>query len=422
MKRSYVTTAMSFMLAGSALLAACGGEAGTDQADAIGALQEAYAIADYERPEDLVASASRRLADNITAADIGRDFGVPDSKIPYPDTYWPFVDEGTDARWNPTAADARSPIEKFMAITRPSSLAKAKAWEHTNHGAGVPEVADWFGHCPGWTGASMANAPILHAVFAKSNGAGGITSCTEGQAGCVRFEIGDVNALMAEVYNDGDYAFIGARCDTSPAEIPRDASGRVTKDGCRGVNAGSLLVVASTLMKQAHLPFAIDAQTPTNTDQIWNQPAYRYHVYDFQPLTEAQAANLVAHGTKTGAETRYRWNADAHGFAFVDLGLKWVTEHGPNRTTYSGSRSTRETRVMAVIELSADASNPSATILGGEYLDIARTSSNRLTVPPFLWVINAAGQDNLPTTVNGDYHNPYIQPSVVKQLIALGQR
>ena len=61
-----------------------------------------------------------------------------------------------------------------------------------------------------------------------------------------------------------------------------------------GVNAGSLLIAASTLLKQAHLPFAINAQTPTNTDEIWNQPAYRYHVYDYRTLTTAQAADHEA--------------------------------------------------------------------------------------------------------------------------------
>ena len=60
----------------------------------------------------------------------------------------------------------------------------------------------------------MANAPILHAVYAKFDGAGSFVACTAGSAGCTKFEIGDINALMAEVYVDGDSSFIGARCDT----------------------------------------------------------------------------------------------------------------------------------------------------------------------------------------------------------------
>ncbi len=46
----------------------------------------------------------------------------------------------------------------------------------------------------------------------------------------------------------------------------------------------------------------------------------------------------------------------------------------------------------------------------------------RRGIPPFLWVAKGTGAESLPTTVNGDYHNPYIKPSAVKQLIALGQR
>jgi hypothetical protein len=360
-------------------------------------------------------NASLVLADNITAADVGRTFGTDDAHIPYPDTYWPFVDNGCDARWN--GDDSQSPLEKLMGAFDAAHLQAAKDWERTNHGKDVPGVQGWFGHCPGWTGASMLNAPLQHAIHVKSDG-GHVTECTDGSDGCVTFEIADVNALMAETYVDADSRFIGNRCDTKPSDIQRDANGRIVRNGsgCQGLNPGSLLVVLGYQMKSQKRAMAIDAQSDFNTDQIWNQPAYRYQVYRYEALTEAQAANLVATGKRTGDLTKYQWNDEAHGFAFVDLGIKWVSENGPNTTPVSGADSTHETRVVAVIELDKAATDASARILGGEYLDDPSVGADRLTVPPFVWVATDIGPET------GGGHNPYVKSSIVKQLIALAQR
>jgi hypothetical protein len=408
------------LLAACGLVAACSAQVSSSKKNGAHG-GKGDAIGGFEDPNGLVPGASRTLADNIGAGDVGQTFGVKDGNIPYPDTYWPFTSEGIDAKWNWSDQSA-SPLEKYMGVANPGAVADAKAWEHNNHGSGVPGVSGWWGHCPGWTGAAMANAPIQHAAYAASDGNGGLVACNGGDAGCVKFEIGDLNALMAEVYVDGASSFIGARCDTKPSDITRDANGRITQEGCDGVNPGSLLIVAATLMKQQQLPFAIDAQSDFNTDQIWNQPAYRYTVNRYQTLTAAQAANLVVHGTLDGDQTAYQWNDQAQGFALVDLSLSWVSERGPNTSVVSGADSTRQTRMVAVIELDRDASDGAAQIIGGEYVVDASAGSSRLSVAPFLWTIQDAGQDSLPLSVGGNNHNPYLQPSLVKQLIALGQQ
>jgi len=421
MMRQWKTTMM--MLAASGMLTACAGQAtmNDDADDAGGVVQtddgKEDAIGNYEAPETLVPGASRRLASNIVGADVGKSFGTDDAHVPYPDTYWPFTDDGIDASWH----GGDSALAKFMKLADASNLQAAKDWEHDNHGNGVPGVGDWWGHCPGWTGAAMANAPIKHAVNATFDG-GKFVTCSAGSTGCTKFEIGDINALMAEVYVDGDSSFIGDRCDTAPTSVKRDKNGRITTAGCGGVNPGSLLIVLGARMKKQHLPFAIDAQNDYNTDQIWNQPAYRYTVNRYQALTTAQAANLVVHGTMTGDAKKYPYNPAAKSFALVDVTLMWVSERGPNTSAVSGLNSTRETRMVAVIELDKPASNSTAKILGGEFVDDASVGADRLTVPPFLWVIHDAGADDLPTDVNGDDHNPFVKPSLVKQLIALGQQ
>jgi hypothetical protein len=78
--------------------------------------------------------------------------------------------------------------------------------------------------------------------------------------------------------------------------------------------------------------------------------------------------------------------------------------------------------MVAVIELDKPASNRLATILGGEFVDDKSVGADRLTVPPFLWTIADAGSDSESLSADGDGHNPYIKPSLVKQLIALGQK
>jgi hypothetical protein len=387
-----------------------GGGGGTGKADGISASDD---------PNQLIDNATFRFGDVVNTGDVGVLYGTDDDHIPYPDTYWAFVNEGVDWDWTGSG----SPVDKYMSIADPDHTADAKAWEHTNHGNGVPGVADWFGHCPGWTAASMLNAPIQHAVDAKSDGNGGITSCNAGDTGCVHFEIGDINALMAEVYVDATSKFIGGRCDTKASDIQRDSSGRIVRNGggCQGLNAGALMVVMANVMGYQQKAFAIDAQNDANTDQIWNQPAYRYMVNRFETLTEAEAANLVVHGTKDGDQTHYQWNDAAKGWALVDVSLSWVSEHGPNPDVYSGADSTRTTRMVAVIELDDVSSNLDSKVIGGEYVDDPSVGADRLTVPPFVWMATDAGPEDVPTWANGNSHNPYLKPSLVKQLIALGQ-
>jgi hypothetical protein len=395
-------------------IAACSGNA----SEGVETSTEPDQIGNNENPALLIPGASSRLADNISAADVGSTFGTDDAHIPYPDTYWPFTNDGIDARWS----SGSSPLEKYTSVLDPTNTSAAKQWEHTNHGSGVADVQSWFGHCPGWTGAAMATPPIQHPVWAARGADGGFAACSPGASGCTEFEIGDINALAAEVYVDAPARFIGARCDTKPADIQRDADGRIVRDGkgCKGLNAGALLVVLGQQMKRLHLALAIDAQNDFNTDQIWNQPAYRYTVHRYQQLTQVEAANLVAHGTRTGDRTSYTWNAAAQGFVLVDITISWVSEYGPNASVVSGAWSTRTTRFVAVVELDAPPSSASARIVGGEYLNDSSAGADRLTVPPFVWIVGGPSSDDLPLGATGNDHNPYVKPSYVAELIQLG--
>jgi hypothetical protein len=399
-----------------------------------------------EDPNGVVQNASRQLASNISAADVGQTFGVAGDKIPYPDTYWPMkLDNwgandpgGIDRQWQnddhngPNGPDTSSPLEKFHKLFFPGDaqrLARAKAWEFANHGPGVPGVQSWFGHCPGWTGASMFNRPIQHSASLALQG-GDLVACNQGDDGCVTFEIGDFDALMAETYNAANSTFVGARCDTAPDRIRFDKDGRVADQqdngrGCRGVNFGTLIIAAANLMKKG-LPFAIDAQTRLNTDQIWNQPAYAYKVLGYKELKEQQAASLVKNCKKGGRCTDSDRTAtsyvkevptspDARGWVRVDLDFSWVQENGPNTIVVSGLDSTQHHVLSGIIELDAN-----GNISGGEYLEDRQVGSQRLKNFPFIWTILGPA-DDLP--VNDDPqagYNPYVTSSLVEQLIQKG--
>jgi hypothetical protein len=408
----------------SLLLAAACADPDAADADFTGR-GKADQISGQDDPSGLLADAERRLTKLIKPSDIGDTFGVASTKVPYPDTYWPMTDNGIAVEWleksgercdsaNECSDPQPSPLAKLVGMVAPIDVEAAVEWEIENHGKEREGVSAWWGHCPGWVASAMLNPPVKQAVHVAFD-EGQLWECEPGEVGCTTFEIGDVNAVSAEAHEGAESRFIGARCDTKPTEIERDEYGRIVRTGagCQGLNAGAMLIVMGNRMKGDKLPFAINAQSPWNTDEIWNQPAYRYTVNRFEALTPSEAANLVATGgaSRTGNLDAYLWNDAATGFAFVDVTLDWVTEQGPNLERVSGLDSTNQTRMVAVIELDGEPTSTSSEIIGGEYLDDDSVGASRLTVAPFVWIADDVGPD--------DAHNPYVDGELVKQLLAL---
>ena len=89
-------------LTAALLVSACAVEEG-EPADEMtdGAGGKADQISGNDDPSGLLSGAERRLAALVTAADVGMTFGVDDDAIPYPDTYWPMVDDGIAVEWMP---------------------------------------------------------------------------------------------------------------------------------------------------------------------------------------------------------------------------------------------------------------------------------------------------------------------------------
>lgn len=407
--------AWSMLLAWSVAAAGCGTPTSAPRVH----LTKYEQIGPSDSPAKVLSDVTTYLADNISGADVGQTFGVVDANVPYPDSDWSFANGGIDLRWN---GGAPSPLEKYLSLADPAHLAAGKSWEQQFHGSGFPSASVWFGHSEAWAVSAMLNPPVIHGVDAKSDGQGGVVACDAGAAGCTRFEIGDLNGLAAEAYVSANLDYIGSRCDkgSTPAELPRSATGRIGSLGnfCQGQNAGTLLVTLGNLLKAQQQPFAMDPQSDFSTERLWNQPVYRYHVYRYEALTEAEAANLVSSGKRDGPLVRYQSDDFAKGFAFVDIGVQWVAENGPNVSFVPGLASTRETRFTAVIEMDAAASDYDATVLGGQFLDDPAVGSDRITHFPYVWIARSARD---PSAGPG-HRNPFVDPALVRQLIALGQQ
>lgn len=403
---------------------------------------------------------SDRLTANIVPGDVGKSFGMADDAIPYPDTYWPFEAEGLgsggiDFAWQ--GAGTATPVEKYARIVSGGDealVAKARLWEQDHHGPGLGKkqnraIQAWEGHCPGWTAAAMTDGPLKHGVSVRHDAQNGVVECSEGESGCTRFEIGDINALMAEVHVDGNQPLIGWGCRTASRTV--DEFDRIKRNpnnvfgdngaGCKGLNPGALMMVLGTRLKKGDGPFAINAQQKGITDQIWNQPVYRYNVNAYEEISERRAIELVGENSQgTALPSKYVWNDNAKGFALVDVTLLWVQEHGPNVSFVSGKNTTRGHRLKAVIELDRPivgdaAAREQARIVGGEYLTDARAAASnpdnivgphRLAVPTFVWISKAPGRENLTEAeaeVPGfQHHNPFVKPSIVKRLVTMAQR
>ena len=376
--------------------------------------------------------------------------GVPDNPA-WPDTYWPTYMDSTNHRWQRTGnyLDDLSPMEKYDVVFNgwdPTSVQSlrpfdgrncaedgfdAEYYEKLGPGAkyvssnmgnrptrdaivageldsrcdakedsqcmkACENVADdarsrcetrcdrggvetWWGLCHAWAPAAILEKEPLHAV----------TMPTE--FGEITFEVGDMKALYAIMYNRSSAALIGGRCNDF--EVKRDeTTGRITNSDCRDLNAGSFHVSMANLIGIQKRGFVEDR---TYDYEVWNQPVKGYDVHEMTEISIDEAHELLNVNTQNPtdcidgvnvANGDYCYNADIDQLFKVSTSLHWITESHASTIAEGAenlARYSRTDRYSYIIEVK------DGDIVGGEWY-----GSSIQQHPDFIWLPFRASASN----------------------------
>lgn len=356
---------------------------------------------------------------------------------PFPSNWWPMSQGGVARRWN---GGQPGPAEKYDLLVSPDKIkdvqltlaqknykdepvnqgaqpetfriGPAAEWEHRNHGRyGTKEPEGWYGHCNGWSSYVLNEDEPKRPVSVRYDATSRtVTECASaGDAGCVRFEVGDLNALGAELYWNDGARMVGRRCEQAESEFTFDESGRVNAVECRDGNAATMHIVATNMLGRLRRPFVVDL---TADRQVWNFPVYKYQIDENREVTVQEALRLVGAPANV---TTWTYNTAAVKWVKVKTRL-WIVEDSIGPTTQpAGQLLDTYTTIESydyILELDAQ-----GNIIGGEY-----TGASKTRHPDFLWYsfsnsAYAASSDDL---LDGD--NKELRYSVWKQILTLSQR
>ncbi|MCB9555666.1 MAG: hypothetical protein H6707_06145 [Deltaproteobacteria bacterium] len=339
-------------------------------------------------------------------------------------------------------------------------------WEMENHGQYQSvDPEGWWGHCNGW--ASYSTTERFTDADGKTYGYpkrdvriklidGKVTECDKDEtAGCVLFRMGDIEALMSELYFGDTSTFSGNRCEKRPDEIKRDDDGRITDEDadCRDINPGTFHIAVQGLLRQGKKPLSGESEVKKlafvidhNYDyEVWNFPLVQYQVLEHTVTERAceatawvtgQSVDAVCNPTATstsdagvadaGAATAktYKYNENAVRFARVKTRY-WMISDGVSASAMLKRADQRgvspdATTLNYVLEL--DGMN---RILGGEWIknpSYTWEDSKKLH-PDFLWMgIKAKSAYEQNDDLGGTSDNPHLAYSKVRALLACANK
>lgn len=359
--------------------------------------------------------------------------GTAKTITPWPDTYWPTYQDGTNARWKSptelsplekydvafngwTADDAFMQLKPFNAKNCTAAwdkeyyekLGPAAKYQSANKGNakardGVDSDGDgqvdecddndgvesWWGLCHAWVPAALNEKEPVHPV--TLNG--------------VTFYPADIKALLQTIYDRSRSIIVGGRCNAK--EVERDETGRIKDENCRDTNAGAFHLILTNLLGIHGMPFAEDR---TYDYEVWNQPVYDYNITLNQEIDVTKANELLGVTGDT-----YQYNPDAKRFWQVQVTVRYVTEsHAEDHALIPTLQSyLRTDKYHYVVEGDAD-----GKVIGGEWVPKGGSSNHGFwgasDQPDFLWAsVGPAGE----TT-----SNPHVKYSKVKELLELSLR
>lgn len=254
---------------------------------------------------------------------------LPDQGISHPvwtGDYYPFSQGGLAKRVN----GQPSALEKFDQATGNAGRAQRAELALAQQLGGT----SWAGHCNGLAAAGTMNEAPKHPVTRQG----------------VTFTAQDIKALLISIWQDGG-KIVGGRCNL--AQLPVDATGRVTDATCRGLNPAAFHIALANFLGKEGKPVIADIQAD---EPVWNYPVVRYEVLRKQQLGVQAANQLLDRNGST-----YVFDASATRFYWVSTRVGLAT----------GATKTYEYLLEG---------NAAGEITGGEWL-----GSSRLDHPDFVW-------------------------------------
>ena len=352
---------------------------------------------------------------------------------PFPSNWWPMRQGGIGRQWLPGSA---SPTEKWDLLVHADrirdvslTLAQRNArgepanegaqpetfrygptteWEHRNHGRhGDRDPDTWWGHCNGWASYVLNEDEPTRPVNVRLEN-NRVVECAPSQEGCVRFELGDVNALGAEIYWNDAARMLGRRCEQQVSEFTFDEAGRINAVECRDGNAGSFHIVNANMLGLLRRPYIVDLNADA---EVWNYPVYRFEVTRNEEISVAEALRAI--GAPAGTEG-WIYNRDAVRLVRIGVTADIVEDAIPPSTEPAGhllERYTTRERYEYILELDAR-----GDIIGGEWIGESKTKH-----PDFLWYSYSNSPYLQQDDDLWDGDNPHIRYSHFKQLLTLAQ-
>jgi hypothetical protein len=159
--------------------------------------------------------------------------------------WWPFMENGIyNAALNYEAATGKI---------------GAAQWELAHHGADLPGVMSWFGHCNGWSAAA-----VLFSEPRQSTASNGVT-----------FSVADQKALLSELGQEVDADYFGTRSNTDDSSDP----------SFQDIFPNQFFLVLTNIVGKGQ-SLIMDRYTGS---QIWNQPIAGYQVFPITPADDLGA-------------------------------------------------------------------------------------------------------------------------------------
>jgi hypothetical protein len=280
-----------------------------------------------------------------------------------------------------------SPAGKYDAAR--GGTTNAQGWEAKNHGAGVPKVQGWWGHCNGWCASSS--------LFAEPRDSATVNG--------IEFGVADIKGLLAEAGMSVDADYYGNRVDPWTSYDDRRWEDTVPDQ---------YFLVLTNYMGKAGRTVLIDRFTG---DQIWNQPLAGYR---FKYPTPSDYLGCSGGICKINVESTMWWYNDSGVPATVlTPKFNWQDENDPN----SGAEVIQHRDLVmevwldgpVVFDASGHITSSGDVVVthDGQYFAGGAWKMGYHNVdanPDYMWI----PYSYIKPDPNDDYANPYVDPEWIK--------